>query len=231
MSQKKNQPDSLNQQPKRSNQDGQLQKIPLGSLKVETPTTGLHPDAWAVIEFEDQGQDFLHWQITEDGLVVRSTPYQDQFWSGYTVEMEDLYIGQQPGIINKQGKLSYLKYPVIKMQLVSSLLADAKAAADYPPPLECRVQIASLGTGWFMEAVAEFNAEAERQGGRWYTDSEGIRTEQRPRVEAEVISDNGSLSVLLLREATGNDVLHLGIIYQQITHDRIAGNRLPPLIG
>lgn len=37
------------------------------------------------IEFEDHGQDFLEWDIAEDGRVLESRPYQSEVWTQYRV--------------------------------------------------------------------------------------------------------------------------------------------------
>ncbi|EPJ3069071.1 TPA: hypothetical protein ACGJ4G_002872 [Pseudomonas aeruginosa] len=38
-----------------------------------------------LIEFQDNGQDFLVWLLNQDGVVVRSWPYQTDVWGGTKV--------------------------------------------------------------------------------------------------------------------------------------------------
>lgn len=38
-----------------------------------------------IIHFQDQGQDFLRWQVDEAGVVISSWPFQQQVWAGLQV--------------------------------------------------------------------------------------------------------------------------------------------------
>lgn len=38
-----------------------------------------------IIHFQDQGQDFLRWQVDEAGVVVGSWPFHKQIWAGLQV--------------------------------------------------------------------------------------------------------------------------------------------------
>lgn len=41
--------------------------------------------AQVIIHFQDQGQDFLRWQVNETGTVIGSWPFQKQVWAGLQV--------------------------------------------------------------------------------------------------------------------------------------------------
>lgn len=50
------------------------------------------------IFFEDQGQDFLEWDINDDNEVIDSRPYQRRIWAGFKVDR--IAVGAQPLIFN-----------------------------------------------------------------------------------------------------------------------------------
>lgn len=49
--------------------------------------------AITTIIFEDHGQDFIEWDINENGEVINSRPFQSHVWSGGTVLNEELKAG------------------------------------------------------------------------------------------------------------------------------------------
>ncbi len=44
-----------------------------------------HESAVVRIEFEDHGQDFLWWDLTDDGVVLDCGPFQGDVWCGNVV--------------------------------------------------------------------------------------------------------------------------------------------------
>ncbi len=46
------------------------------------------------IEFEDKGQDFLEWDIDENGKVIACRPFQEWVWVGVTL-LNDPVIGEK----------------------------------------------------------------------------------------------------------------------------------------
>ncbi|EEF78404.1 hypothetical protein [Methylophaga thiooxydans] len=68
-----------------------------------------------MIVFEDRGQDFLEWDIDEDGVVVDSRPFQAGIWSGTFVS--DIKVGERPTVTSpRDGVQRQLKYRVIDIQ-------------------------------------------------------------------------------------------------------------------
>lgn len=71
------------------------------------------------ITFEDRGQDFLEWDIDEDGVVVDSRPFQAGIWRGTFVS--DIKIGERPIITSpREGIPRQLNYRVIDIQPISA---------------------------------------------------------------------------------------------------------------
>lgn len=50
------------------------------------------------IFFEDQGQDFLEWDLNDENEVIDSRPYQRRIWTGFKVL--GIAVGAQPVIFN-----------------------------------------------------------------------------------------------------------------------------------
>lgn len=54
------------------------------------------------IYFEDNGQDFLWWEINEAGIVVDCSPFQSAVWEGSEVIAPDfIKVGDQLEFISK----------------------------------------------------------------------------------------------------------------------------------
>lgn len=65
-----------------------------------------------MIIFEDRGQDFLEWDIDEDGVVVDSRPFQAGIWKGKLVS--NVKVGEHPTIMNlRDGEQRQLNYRII----------------------------------------------------------------------------------------------------------------------
>jgi hypothetical protein len=65
------------------------------------------------IIFEDHGQDFLEWEIT-DGVVTDCRPFQSGVWKGTHVDMTKAAEGQRLPIITASGTKLIL-YPIAAM--------------------------------------------------------------------------------------------------------------------
>ena len=66
------------------------------------------------IVFEDQGQDFLEWDV-KNGVVVAYRPFQEWMWKGTRVDMTKAAEGQRLPIITKRGENRVVLYPVVTM--------------------------------------------------------------------------------------------------------------------
>jgi hypothetical protein len=71
------------------------------------------------IYFEDHGQDFLWWDINQDGDVVDCGPFQASVWVGCEIfddSESGLLEGDRPCFINKKGELMQLNYAIEKIE-------------------------------------------------------------------------------------------------------------------
>ncbi len=78
------------------------------------------------IYFEDRGQDFLEWELDEEGFVLVSKPFQTNIWKGTQVILETIQIGERPKVIFEWDKarkgirgvknIHELNYQVIKIK-------------------------------------------------------------------------------------------------------------------
>lgn len=66
------------------------------------------------IFFEDNGQDFLEWDIDENGLVIDSRPFQATVWCGLILDIGSLVIGGFP-TFNRDGTAKYIKHRIEKI--------------------------------------------------------------------------------------------------------------------
>lgn len=67
-----------------------------------------------LIHFEDQGQDFLTWQLNNQGVVIDSLPFQSSIWCGIKVlEHPRLQLG---GIVHflrpGESSVKTIRYPI-----------------------------------------------------------------------------------------------------------------------
>lgn len=65
------------------------------------------------LHFEDNGQDFLWWDINEDNLVVAVGPFQYDIWSG--LHVSSIACGTEP-IIMVDENPRQLKHKIIKIE-------------------------------------------------------------------------------------------------------------------
>lgn len=71
------------------------------------------------LHFEDQGQDFLWWEIDEHGKVVDCGPFQASVWVG-SVIIDDsetgLTEGDRPLFFSKHGQELRLNYQIERIE-------------------------------------------------------------------------------------------------------------------
>ena len=68
-----------------------------------------------VVRFEDHGQDFLAWAISDNGFVEDCWPFQASAWAE-TYVFSDIKVGARLGIIPPHvGKERVLNYPIERM--------------------------------------------------------------------------------------------------------------------
>jgi len=68
------------------------------------------------IHLEDHGQDFLRWDIDEQGNIIDSQPYQKEMWTQFRVTNIKVLVGRKLIVKYKDGRndMSYtLNYPVV----------------------------------------------------------------------------------------------------------------------
>ncbi len=66
--------------------------------------------------FVDDGQDFLEWDIDDEGTVVDCRPFQGDIWIGTTVHNKDIKPGDLLDIIMPDGTRHQLIHAVEKVQ-------------------------------------------------------------------------------------------------------------------
>lgn len=68
------------------------------------------------IFFEDDGQDFLEWDINEEGEVVACRPFQGWVWIGTKVNNEDIKPGDHLDITLPDGSRRTVFHAVAKVK-------------------------------------------------------------------------------------------------------------------
>ena len=73
------------------------------------------------IHLEDQGQDFLWWDLEERDddysyAVVDCGPFQAWLWTEYFVEKKSVRKGHKPFISKDEKDGSFLNYPITKIE-------------------------------------------------------------------------------------------------------------------
>jgi hypothetical protein len=71
-----------------------------------------------IIYFEDEGQDFLEWHISENGYVLDSKPYQRKIWAGKFTIPQTAKVGGQLAIWNN-GE-SWVNYPIKDIKIIKN---------------------------------------------------------------------------------------------------------------
>ncbi len=73
------------------------------------------------IFFVDDGQDFLEWDINDNGEVVDCRPFQGFVWVGTKVHNKDIKPGDQLDITTPGGTRCRLIHAVAKVQQLSDI--------------------------------------------------------------------------------------------------------------
>jgi len=66
--------------------------------------------------FVDEGQDFLQWDIDNEGKVVDCRPFQGWVWIGTKVHNKDIKPGDHLDITTPRGTRTTLNHAVEKVQ-------------------------------------------------------------------------------------------------------------------
>ena len=81
-----------------------------------------------VIEFQDNGQDFLTFEVTPKGEIIDVQPFQFDLWSKYKVmNISTLKVGgfvslYKQTINDVKAEMFSIKYPVVSIVDVNSML-------------------------------------------------------------------------------------------------------------
>lgn len=75
------------------------------------------------IKFEDHGQDFLEWDIDQNGIVTDCRPYQKRVWVGHQVHSPETlqpgslvsYTSHRPSI--GRGQIKYKVLAIINQKI------------------------------------------------------------------------------------------------------------------
>jgi hypothetical protein len=71
------------------------------------------------IVFEDDGQDFLEWDIDGEGKVVGCRPFQGWVWNGTQVHNKDIKPGDHLDITTHTGNRMTLAHAVEKVKQIA----------------------------------------------------------------------------------------------------------------
>ncbi|MGS1014078.1 hypothetical protein ACVCL0_09205 [Rhodanobacter sp. UC4450_H17] len=90
------------------------------------------------ITFEDHGQDFLTWQLDNNGVVVDCLPFQATFWCGATVlHPKRLKVGSKVAFTRDADATTVFTVHYRVAAIEPDLTADA-FTAQYPVGTPCR---------------------------------------------------------------------------------------------
>lgn len=68
------------------------------------------------IVFGDHGQDFLEWDLDDDGVVVGCRPFQGSIWGGRQVTNHRTLEVDSYLRLEFEGSLRFLKYPLAEVR-------------------------------------------------------------------------------------------------------------------
>lgn len=73
-----------------------------------------------VIYFEDKGQDFLRWYVSDSNEIVGCEPFQAHAWCGRKIQPSTLAVGKKPFVLPKPGGSDrnprQVNYSIIKIR-------------------------------------------------------------------------------------------------------------------
>ena len=67
------------------------------------------------IIFEDDGQDFLEWDVDSNGEVIECRPFQEDVWFGTYIHDVDIQPGDYLDVTLPSGQRATLEYAVYKV--------------------------------------------------------------------------------------------------------------------
>jgi hypothetical protein len=87
--------------------------IKIDKILISKPNYEIHKECCIIIEFEDNGQDFLEFQINKNGFVLASSPFQSDLWKGAYIALSDVRINEELPIHHPPHiNFGYLKHKV-----------------------------------------------------------------------------------------------------------------------
>ena len=89
--------------PRRTEEDIKNEILEMSAFNIRQNTQ------W-IVKFEDHGQDFLEWHISESGHILDSKPCQRTIWTGKFTIPETAKVGKKLAIWNN-GE-SFVNYPI-----------------------------------------------------------------------------------------------------------------------
>lgn len=67
------------------------------------------------ITFEDNGQDFLEWDVNEQGIVIDCRPFQKWMWCGCKVDIKSFNSGSHVNYLHPRVGAGQIKYRIEKI--------------------------------------------------------------------------------------------------------------------
>ncbi len=95
------------------------------STKLTPEQCAIFDSGAATVTFEDHGQDFLRFHI-KDRRVVGCEPFQASVWCGVEVTCFP-EVGKQLGVRHNDGRATFIKYPIAKVDPLWDLSNPFKA--------------------------------------------------------------------------------------------------------
>lgn len=82
---------------------------------TDKPSSTAVPQLFMTITFDDQGQDFLEWDLDRKGHVIACRPSQAWLWVGTRVTTQP-ELGKRVGIKTKTGERMFIKYDITRIK-------------------------------------------------------------------------------------------------------------------
>jgi len=84
-----------------------------------------------IVEFEDDGQDFLKWHIDGRGEVIHCEPFQAFVWNGYMVDVTEMKVGLPLPLQNETIIIHNVKSIKRINQHISKFCENSKPTRDF----------------------------------------------------------------------------------------------------
>lgn len=70
------------------------------------------------LKIEDHGQDFLEWDIDDNGVVIACRPFQGFVWCGMIVlNHATIKTGDHAQLLDQQNEERELRYPILSVEV------------------------------------------------------------------------------------------------------------------